>query len=134
MLRFRIKICELELSITSIWLTSLQVSWLLRNFPVEDFIRIEALIAVFGKILDLENFHHVLAVLEPWEREEIIHRLGCMNVCDGVHPAMTYDLHLDVYEDRQICKVRGVGRPERTGCCEGHHRRRLTQRQQACSC
>lgn len=44
-------------------------------------------------------------MLDAAERDEITHRLGFLNVCDGVHPDMTYNLDLSAYEDRKICEV-----------------------------
>lgn len=47
----------------------------------------------------------VMDMLDAAERDEITHRLGFLNVCDGVHPDMTYNLDLSAYEDRKICEV-----------------------------
>lgn len=51
----------------------------------QDFGRVQALIAVFSRIVDVENFSEVvLSAVRGEEKRELEHRLGILNVLNPV--------------------------------------------------
>lgn len=52
---------------------------------LQDFGRVQALVAVFSRIVDVDNFRDVvLSTLREEERRELQHRLGILNVLNPV--------------------------------------------------
>lgn len=52
---------------------------------MQDFGRVQALIIVFSRIVDVENFSEVvLSAVKKEEKRELEHRLGILNVLNPV--------------------------------------------------
>eukprot|EP00937_MAST-01D_sp_MAST-1D-sp2_P003130 g3130.t1 len=62
--------------------------------------RIRILQVMFGRIVDLYNFHVVLRCLTPNEQEEAAHRLGWLNMFNPVRPLRMFWLDLSKPDER----------------------------------
>lgn len=67
--------------------------------------RVELLIFLFGRILDLQNFYHILRVLTSEEHAAIIARLGWLNILNPTKIEGVYRLDLSRWEERQVAKI-----------------------------
>lgn len=47
------------MTVSAIWLTCEQAILILKNFVAEDYLRVSALMVLFSKLLDMENFYKV---------------------------------------------------------------------------
>ena len=90
----------------SIYISAVQTSELLLLFPNVDYLRVQAFISVFTRIIDLEHIHTILDdIFCPDERNEVLHRLGMLNVYDPCHVDREYKLDLRRWEHREWSKV-----------------------------
>ncbi|CAN0324852.1 unnamed protein product, partial [Hapterophycus canaliculatus] len=70
---------------TAAWYTCQQAMEIASEFPWQDFGRVQALIIVFSRIVDTENFSEVvLSCVRCEEKRELEHRLGVLNVLNPV--------------------------------------------------
>ena len=67
--------------------------------------RVEFIVVLFGRILDLQNFCNILAVLTAEEHAAVIARLGWLSVFNPCKPDGCYRLDLSHWEERQIAKM-----------------------------
>ena len=99
------RLALLRVATTSLWLSTEQIEFIIRRFPIDDFCRVYACVILHARCLDLENFHTIFRFLEPREQHELVHRLGWLNCMNPMHPERIYVLDLRQYEDREMCKV-----------------------------
>ena len=63
-------------------------------------------ISVFTRIIDLDHIHTILDdIFTSDERDEVLHRLGMLNVYDPCHMDRHYKLDLRRWEHREWSKV-----------------------------
>ena len=67
--------------------------------------RIIVLQLLFGRIVDLYNFHIVHAALSEAEQAEAFYRLGWLNLFNPVRPVRQYDLDMSKPEEREMVRV-----------------------------
>ena len=99
------RLALLRVATTSLWLSTEQIEFIIKQFPSHDFCRVYACVVLHARCLDLENFHTIFRFLEPREQHELVHRLGWLNCMNPMHPERIYVLDLRQYEDREMCKV-----------------------------
>ena len=74
-------------------------------FPDSDFLRVQLLVTLFNKIVDIENLHIIIdRMLTDDERLEAYHRLGVLNLLDPMAPDRTYKLDLRRWDHREVVK------------------------------
>ncbi len=67
--------------------------------------RVELVIALFARVVDLHNFEFVLEVLSPFEVACIICRLGYLNLYNPCKPEGSWELDMSRREERIIAKT-----------------------------
>ncbi|CAM9291885.1 unnamed protein product [Ectocarpus fasciculatus] len=88
------------------WYTCRQAMEVASAFPWQDFGRVQALIIVFSRIVDVDSFSEVvLSCVRNEERRELEHRLGILNVLNPVRPDGPYLLDLKCWEEREWAKI-----------------------------
>lgn len=100
------KIIQLELLLPIIYLSVEQVIDILLHFPPDNYLRVQAFISMFSRIVDYDkNGARILDMLTLDETAEIFHRLGVLNVIDPLYPDRLYRLDLRRWEHRELCKI-----------------------------
>ena len=61
--------------------------------------------AIFSRIVDLENLDLVIDSLKQSDYLEFCHRIGFLNIVNPVKPDRFYSLDLRIWEHRELCKV-----------------------------
>ncbi|CAM9374928.1 unnamed protein product, partial [Discosporangium mesarthrocarpum] len=96
----------LQTAACAAWYTCAQVTELGDMFPWQDFGRVQAIISVFSRIINIEDFSTVVFNrLRKEEQRELIHRLGILNVLTPLDPDREYELDLRCWESREWAKV-----------------------------
>lgn len=67
--------------------------------------RVELLISLFGRIIDIHNLEVVLRELTAREHAAVLCRIGILNVFNPMKAANSYILDLTRWEDRQVAKI-----------------------------
>lgn len=67
--------------------------------------RVELIISLFSRIVDLVNFEYVLKELEHFEIAILNFRLGLLNIWSPLKPEGNIYLNLSRYEERQVAKM-----------------------------
>lgn len=98
------KLLELQLLLPTIWLSGKQAKELVELFPSDGYIRVQAYISVFSRIVEFDQFtaDTMSTVLTVDEQTEIFHRLGCLNVLDPLYSDRIYKLDLRRWDHRYI--------------------------------
>eukprot|EP00752_Nemacystus_decipiens_P005020 g4560.t1 len=100
------RLIVLQTAASAAWYTCRQAMEIASAFPWQDFGRVQALIIVFSRIVDVDNFSEVvLSAVRVEERKELEHRLGLLNVHNPVRPDGPYLLDLKVWEEREWAKI-----------------------------
>lgn len=99
------KIALLRVATMSLWLSVDQISFIVKQFPVDDFARVFVAVALHARCYDLDNFHILVKALEPQEQVELFHRLGFLNCLNPNQPDRIYVLDLRWWDHRQLCRV-----------------------------
>ena len=99
------KLLQLRVAVVSLWLSVEQALYIVRKFPSEDMLRVQAAVILFGRVVDLENFMNIAAILTHAEELELYHRLGYLNTINPLDPDRYYHLDLRSWEQREMCKV-----------------------------
>ena len=60
---------------------------------------------LFNRIIDLENLGEVLNSFEMEFKNEIIHRLGILNIWSPIMPDGKLELDLAAWDQREACKL-----------------------------
>ena len=104
----------LEEVFSRVWLKSRQLSLIVKSFEdygscrrTENFgtYRVDLIVKVFSRILDLHNFEIVLQSLDPYETGCLIARIGWLKLFNPMKPEGSYTLDVSRYEERLIAKV-----------------------------
>jgi len=103
------KLLQLQLHMTSCYITVDQVITLLSYFPNLNgtcYIRVQILQAVWSRIVDLNMLYKIVHELfSPEERLEALHRLGIMNLYDPGMVDYDYNLDLRRFDHREYAKI-----------------------------
>lgn len=99
------KLIQLRVAVVSAWLSVDQALYIIRKFPSDDMVRVQATITLFGRIVDMENFMKIPSSMSRMEELELYHRLGWLNTTNPMLPDRYYELDLRFWEQREICKV-----------------------------
>lgn len=67
--------------------------------------RVELIISLFNRIVDLQNFHLVLVVLNPREYAQIIIRMGYLTFFNPFSPQGFYYIDHNQWDHRQLLKI-----------------------------
>jgi len=67
--------------------------------------RVELVVMLHSRVVDLYNFDDVLAELAPAERAEVSFRLGTLNVWSPLKAEGPFCLNLAMREDRQVVRM-----------------------------
>lgn len=98
--------------IYNMWLSCDQVkticdAFLERGAP--DGVVVRVICTTFCRIIDLENLHHVFAhpsiEERPFIRDDVIHRLGVLNVMSAVQPDGVWKFDLAAHDEREAAKL-----------------------------
>ena len=88
------------------YFTAAQVKAVMETFEgkgagVIDTGRIDTLVALYGRIVDEENYDVPLQAVETEDRLRLLELLGNLNCLNPMNPCGTYDLQLNEFEDRE---------------------------------
>ena len=75
----------------------------MERFPYPS--KIECAQALFGNILDLENFHVLLSSMPPPLRPQLILRLGWLNIWNPANPDGQYVLDMSKWDERRMAEM-----------------------------
>ena len=104
------KLEEIEACLFCKFLTCKQANALLEKFPPDSMVRVELLLRLFERAVDLELLGPVvLDRLSQDEQDEAQHRFGYMNLFNPVYPDRRYKCDLAVRDHREMVKVRDGG-------------------------
>jgi len=99
-------------SLINRWVSCIQLSLLLDLFKLgsvsKTFVgsyRVELIVSLFSRIVDLHNFNFLLAVLTTEEIACIYIRIGWLCIFNPMKPEGVYRLDLSKWEERQIAKM-----------------------------
>ncbi|OQR98298.1 hypothetical protein ACHHYP_08760 [Achlya hypogyna] len=96
---------ELQAALCSRFVVTSQAKAILLQWPPAfQATRIDAVVLLFDRLLDLHNFYQIEAVLTEDEVAQCLHRLGWLNVWTPLIPEMYYELDMAIYEERQVTK------------------------------
>ena len=70
---------SLQATIGRRYVSTAQVLQVVQRLPSIDLLRVEGIIALFGRIVDLDKFHELWRELTHDEGDELIHRIGYLN-------------------------------------------------------
>lgn len=99
------KLLILQVMLPGYYFSVQQVQELMYMFPETDFLRVQLLVTVFSKIIDLENLHNIIDnIFNHEERLEACHRLGVLNIFDPMNPDRYYKLDLRRWDHREVVK------------------------------
>ena len=87
----------------NIWLSSSQVVTVVKALEdkgAPDLVIERVLCLVFPRVVDLENFGLVMACLSKQARQEVVHRLGILNLWNPETPDTEYELFLNCWDVR----------------------------------
>jgi hypothetical protein len=100
------KLIQLELLLPIIYLSVEQAIDILIHFPVDNYLRVQAFVSMFSRIVDYDkNGVRIFDLLTLDESAEIFHRLGVLNVLDPLYPDRLYRFDLRRWEHREYCKI-----------------------------
>ena len=116
------RLCKLQDTCSSRWFSSEQVQVIAsvflphwpRNqkeqeqeplFEMNMNLRVEIIVTLHARTVDLHNFDNVLRMLPNSERAQVIHRLGRLNTWTPLKPEGPIMLDLDQAEERTVAKM-----------------------------
>jgi hypothetical protein len=67
--------------------------------------RVELVVALFSRVVDIHNFDLVLRVLMPYEHAQVICRLGMLNLFNPLKPEGSICLNIGRHEERTVSKM-----------------------------
>ena len=70
---------SLQSTIGRRYVSTAQVLQVVQRLPSIDLLRVEGIISLFGRIVDLDKFHELWRELTHEEGDELIHRIGYLN-------------------------------------------------------
>jgi Ran GTPase-activating protein (RanGAP) involved in mRNA processing and transport len=103
-----VKLLELQVTTCALHLSAAQAAYLISKFPSEDYLRVQALLLLFNRIVDVENINEKIVEGIPFsvmEKREINHRIGNLNLFNPMFPDHEYWLDLRYREQREVAKI-----------------------------
>lgn len=98
-----------ETELSSVWLLCRQVSLIIQTFSFGNIprsnvgsYRVEFLVNIFDKIIDLHNFEVITMQLNAEEHSALLARIGILNIFNPCKPEGGYSFDLLRWEDRQV--------------------------------
>lgn len=67
--------------------------------------RVDVVCVLYDRLVDLYNFNGVLSALADHEAAQCIYRLGWLNLWSPLQPDGYYELHMAVYDEREVAKA-----------------------------
>lgn len=92
----------LKANIGHSYFTADQALQLVSKLPAIAALRVEAVLTIFDRLLDLHNLCKVLDALTEEEHKECVHRLGPLNVYSPMDVDRVYSMNLKVYDERHM--------------------------------
>lgn len=88
------------------WITAQQAVRLLSVWPVAfESSRIDLVCVLFDRLSDLHNFNGILSALTDAEAAQCFYRFGWLNIWTPLIPDNYYELHMSIYEEREVAKA-----------------------------
>jgi hypothetical protein len=95
------------------WVRCRQIANILFNFPLGTLdkakffgsYRVELVVVLFSKIVDVHNFDLIFKELEPVEQGCLYCRLGWLNLFNPMRPERSYELNMEIWEERMVAKA-----------------------------
>ena len=75
------------------------------NSNIYDHLRVEVIVMLFDRIVDLENFELILMVLNAREHAAIRARIGILNIFNPCKPDGYHVYNMSFWEERQVVKM-----------------------------
>ena len=99
---------SLQSTIGRRYVSTAQVLQVVQRLPSIDLLRVEGIISLFGRIVDLDKFHELWRELTHEEGDELIHRIGYLNA--GNPMAMewggrVYKLNLKIPDEYKMAEA-----------------------------
>lgn len=94
------KLLELQIAVTKYYFTCANVITFLDCFMQDDSTQAKAVIALFSRLKDLENFHVILRGLRASASKIVVETLGLLNVVNPLMPAFDYKISLKYMDNR----------------------------------
>lgn len=91
---------DLQLASTKYYFTTAQINLLLDSFQDKWDIQSKVVITMFSRIKDLHNIDIVLRNLHSHAQQDIIRRIGCLNLINPLKPAFDYIFPLKYLDNR----------------------------------
>jgi hypothetical protein len=104
----------LQETFSKVWLKSRQLALILKFYEqygtldrTEHFgtYRVDLVVSLFSRLLDVHNFEVVLNVLTPKEIGCVFARIGMLHVFNPMKPEGAFELDLSIWEERQVVKA-----------------------------
>jgi hypothetical protein len=96
------KLLYLQVAVTKYYLLASQVNSVLETFPRDAFVQSRVVCALFSRVYDLHNMDIVLRPLWPEAQNDVIYRLGFLNVMNPLKPALDYEIHMLHQDNRRM--------------------------------
>eukprot|EP00602_Paraphysomonas_sp_CaronLab_P006212 CAMPEP_0185022528 /NCGR_PEP_ID=MMETSP1103-20130426/5232_1 /TAXON_ID=36769 /ORGANISM="Paraphysomonas bandaiensis, Strain Caron Lab Isolate" /LENGTH=1416 /DNA_ID=CAMNT_0027554633 /DNA_START=142 /DNA_END=4389 /DNA_ORIENTATION=+ len=104
---------QLEDLLGSFWLLSRHVACIIHHFnfgkvnrtPNHGTYRVELVVALFSRIVDVHNVEIIMRELTPKEAACIYCRLGWLSIFNPMKPEGSYELTMSRWEERQVAKA-----------------------------
>lgn len=96
------KLLYLQLAATKFYFRASHLNSVLDTFPREPLTQSRVVCALFSRIYDLHNMDVVLRPLWPEAQNDVIYRLGFLNVMNPLKPALDYEIHMLHQDNRRM--------------------------------
>lgn len=103
---------HLSAALSRVWLVCRQLAVLARFFVLGERVRfgrssyrVELVIVLFTRLLDLHNFEFVMSALTPIEAAAVLCRVGYLTLFNPLKPEGCYELDLSYWDCRQVAKM-----------------------------
>ena len=92
-----------------------QAMQIVDHFPRQEWARVQAIVILHSRVIDLEKFHYMFRLLDESESRELVHRLGWLNIFNPEYPDRIYNLDLRYSDHRQMVQILSVLAVEEPG-------------------
>jgi hypothetical protein len=101
------KLLQLQLELPRIWISGIQAMEIVNMFPPEGYMRVIVFISIFSRIVEFDDKIPMIVdrMFSLDERNEVLHRLGILNVYDPLYSDRMYKLDLRRWELREMCRA-----------------------------
>lgn len=106
-------VTALENILSRVWIKARQLAVIIDNFKVGVCLktahfgsyRVELVVSLFSRVVDIYNFDVVLKVLSPYETAAVYCRIGFLSMFNPLKPEGAHWLNLSRHEEREIFKI-----------------------------